>query len=171
MLSLTQEPMLVQLPRVSWTESIASCQLEKPIATATLKYDIGDNSFAEHFVVMKVLTGPITGIHFMRHNSVVIDTTHGLFLFPHSTMQAKNAAIETSAKPQTCPNSWQHNSTANDNKNNYSICWPPIGRAYNRYCKTSGKIYRSSESANIILNLNNNWQKTAVRISKTTESA
>ena len=36
----------------------------------------------------------------MRHNSVVIDTTHGLIHFLHLTMPAKNAAIETSAKPQ-----------------------------------------------------------------------
>ena len=36
----------------------------------------------------------------MRHNSVVIDTTHGLIHFPHLTMQAKNAAVEASAKPQ-----------------------------------------------------------------------
>ena len=49
---------------------------------------------------MDELTGPIIGLHFMRHNSVVIDTTHGLIHFPHLTMQAKNAAIETSTKPK-----------------------------------------------------------------------
>ena len=48
---------------------------------------------------MKNLTGPIIGLHFMRHNSVVIDTTHGLIHLRHLKMQAKNAAIETSAKP------------------------------------------------------------------------
>ena len=36
----------------------------------------------------------------MRHNSVVIDTTHGLFHFPHLTMQVKSALSQTSAKPQ-----------------------------------------------------------------------
>ena len=30
---------------------VANGQLEKPIATATLKFDIGDHIFAEHFVV------------------------------------------------------------------------------------------------------------------------
>ena len=29
---------------------VANGQLEKPISTATLKFDIGDNTFAEHFV-------------------------------------------------------------------------------------------------------------------------
>ena len=79
---------------------MANSELEKPTATATLKFDIGDHIFVEHFVVMKNLTGPILGLHFMRHKSVVIDTTHGLIHFPHLTMQVKNASSQTSAKPQ-----------------------------------------------------------------------
>ena len=75
---------------------VANGHLEKPISTTTLEFNIGDNTFAEHFVVMKNLTKPNMGLHFMRHNSVVIDTTHGLIHFPHLTMQAKNAAIEAS---------------------------------------------------------------------------
>ena len=59
-------------------KQVANGQLEKPLSTATLKLETGDNSFAEHFVVMKILTGPKIGLHFMRNNSVVIDTTHGL---------------------------------------------------------------------------------------------
>ena len=79
---------------------VANGQLEKPLSTATLKFEIGDNYFAEHFVVMKKLTGPITGLHFMRNNSVVIDTTHGLIHFPHLTMQVKTASSEATTKPQ-----------------------------------------------------------------------
>ena len=79
---------------------VANGQLEKPAATITLKFDIGDHIFAEHFVVMKNLTGPIIGLHFMRHNIVVIDTTHGLIHFPHLTKQVKSALTQTSAKPQ-----------------------------------------------------------------------
>ena len=79
---------------------VANGQLEKPLSTATLKFEIGDNSFAEHFVVMKKITGPIIGLHFMRNNSVVIDTTHGLIHFPNLTMQVKTASSETTTKPQ-----------------------------------------------------------------------
>ena len=79
---------------------VANGKLEKPISTATLKFEIGDNGFAEHFVVMKKLTGPIIGLHFMRNNSVVIDTTHGLIHFSQLTMQVKTASIETTTKPQ-----------------------------------------------------------------------
>ena len=79
---------------------VAIGQLDKPRATATLKFDIGDHIFAEKFVVMKNLTGPNIVLHFMRHNSVVIDTTHGLIHFPLFTMQVKSALSQTSAKPQ-----------------------------------------------------------------------
>ena len=79
---------------------VAKGQLEKPTATATLKFDIDDHIFAEHFVVMTNLTGPIIGLHFMKHNSVVIDTTHDLIHFPHLTMQVKSASSQASAKPQ-----------------------------------------------------------------------
>ena len=36
---------------------VANGQIEKPTATTTLKFDIADHIFAEHFVVMKNLTG------------------------------------------------------------------------------------------------------------------
>ena len=79
---------------------VANGQLEKPLSTATLKIAIGDNSFAEHFVVMKQLTGPVFGLLFMRNNSVVIDTIHGLIHFHHLTMQVKTTSSRTTTKPQ-----------------------------------------------------------------------
>ena len=107
---------------------------------------------------MKKLTGPIRGLHFKRHNSVVIDTTHGLIHFPHLTMQAKNAAIETSAKPQ--PVLIQDNTTLPRMMTKTIKAFvdhpSPIGMAYNRYCDTSGKAYSSSEPANVLLNFNIN---------------
>ena len=79
---------------------VANGQLEKPLSTATLKFEIGDKIFSEHFVVMKKLTGPIIGLHFMTNNSVVIYTTHGLTPLPHLTMQVKTALSETITKPK-----------------------------------------------------------------------
>ena len=79
---------------------VANGQLEKPTARTTLIFDIADHIFAENFVVMKNLTGRIIGLHFLKHNSVVIDTTHGLIHFPHLTMRVKSASSGTSAKLQ-----------------------------------------------------------------------
>ena len=36
---------------------VANGQLEKPLATTTLKFEIGDNTFPEHLVVIEKLTG------------------------------------------------------------------------------------------------------------------
>ena len=49
---------------------------------------------------MKKRRGPIIELHFLRNNSVVIDTTHGLIHFPHLTMQVNTASSETITKPQ-----------------------------------------------------------------------
>ena len=57
-------------------------------------------TFLEYFVVMEKLTGAIAGLHFMKHNSVVMDTTFGLILFHYLTTQMNGAATETSIKPQ-----------------------------------------------------------------------
>ena len=79
---------------------VANGQLEKPLATTTLKFEILDNTSTDHFVVMSKLTTPIIGLHFMRNNSVVIETTHSLIHFPHLTMQVKTASNETTTKLQ-----------------------------------------------------------------------
>ena len=84
----------------SFQIQVANGQLEKPLSTATLKFEIGDNSVAEHFVVMQKLTRPINGLHFMRNNSVVIDTTHGLIHFFQLTIQVETTSSETTTKPQ-----------------------------------------------------------------------
>ena len=68
---------------------VVNVQMEKPLATATLTFDVGDDNFVEHSVVVKKLTGPIIGLHFLRHNTLAVDTTHGLILFPHLTKQVK----------------------------------------------------------------------------------
>ena len=86
--------------RPNFQIQVANGQLEKPLSTTTLKFEIRDKSFAKLFVVEKKLTGPIIGLHFMRNNSLVIDTTHGLIHFPHLTMQVKTASSETTTKPQ-----------------------------------------------------------------------
>ena len=136
---------------------VANGQLEKLIATATLEFDIGDHIFAEHFVVMEKLTGPIIGLYFMKHNSVVIDTTHGLIHFPHLTMQVKSALSQTSAKPQTV---LIHDNIAILQMTTKTITafvdhlseW---NTAYSRDRDSSGKIHRSRESDNIPFDINN----------------
>ena len=80
---------------------VANGQLEKPLSTTTLIFQIGDNTFTENFVVMKKLTRPMNGLHFTRNNSVVIGATQDLIHFPHLTVQVKTtASSELTTKPQ-----------------------------------------------------------------------
>ena len=60
---LIEEPMVVQSPGMNWREPN-----NKPPPAS-----IGDHTFAEHFVMM------IVGLHFMRHNSAVINTLYVVF--------------------------------------------------------------------------------------------
>ena len=149
---------------------VANGQLEKPTATATLKFDIGDHIFAEHFVVMKNLTGPIIGLHFMKHNSVVIDTTHGLIHFPHLTMQVKSASSQASAKPQpvlihdsiTIPQMTTKTFTAFVD---HSSEWKTTG--------TVTPVEKFTEAASLIISHSMSTiidRKIAVRVTNTTES-
>ena len=80
---------------------VGNSQLENPLARTTLKFEIGDNMFAVNFVVMKKFTRPIKGWHFMRNNSAVIDTTHGVIHWSHLTIQVKTTSNEPNSKPQT----------------------------------------------------------------------
>ena len=145
-------------------------QLEKPLSTATQCFEIGDNTFAEHFVVMKKLTGPINRLHFMRNNSVVIDTTHGLIHFPHLTMQIETASSETATKPQpvitekslTIPSTTTKTSTAfNDHrsKRNTTGTVTPL----DKFTETAGLLI--SHSMSTIID-----KRIAVRVTNITES-
>ena len=149
---------------------VANGQLGKPISTATLKIDIGDNTFAKHFVVMKNLTGPIIGLHFMRHNTVIIHTTHGLIHFPHLTMQAKNAAIEANAKPQ--PVLIQDNTKVPPMTTKTITAFVDHPSEWHTTCSVT-PVGKFTEAASLLLSHSISTlidKKTAVRITNTTES-
>ena len=105
---------------------------------------------------MKKLTGPIFGWHFMRNNSVVIDTTHGLIHFPHLTMQVKTASSESTTKPQpvimdedlTIPPATTKTVTA-------FIDHPSKWNTTGTVTDTVGEVYGNSKSADFPLNVDN----------------
>ena len=149
---------------------VANGQLEKPTATATLKFDIGDHIFEVHFVVMKNLTGPIVGLHFMKRNSVVLDTTHGLIHFPHLTMQVKSASSQASAKPQPV---LIHDSITITKRTTKTIT---AFVDHSLECNTTGTVTpveKFTEAASLIIShsLSTKFdRKIAVRLTNTTES-
>ena len=149
---------------------VANGQLEKPTATATLKLDFGDHIFAERFVVMENLTGPIIGLHFMKHNTVVIDTTHGVIHFPHLTMQVRSALNQASAKPQPV---LIHDSTTIPQMTTKTITAFVDHSAEWNTTGTVTPVETFTEAASLIISHSMSTivdRRIAVRVSNTTES-
>ena len=105
----------------------------------------------------------------MRHNSVVIDTTHGLIHFPHLTMQVRSASSGTSAEPQVL----LHDNTAFPSKTTKTITafvdhpseWHTTG--------TLTPVEKFTEPASLIISHSISEiidRKIAVRVTNTTES-
>ena len=119
---------------------------------------------------MKNLTGPIFGLHFMRHNSVVIDTRHNLIHFQHLTMQVKSALSQTSAKPQAV---LIHDSITIPQMTTKTITafvdhvseWKTTGTVTPEGKVTETAILIISHSMSTITD-----RKIAIRVTKTTES-
>ena len=139
---------------------VTNGHIEKPLVTATLEFENGDNILAERSVVMKKIKKPIIGLHFMMNNSVVIDTTHGLILFPHLTTQVKTASSETNAKLQHVLTDDALTIPARQ-QNNHSLCRLSLRMEHNRYCDTIGEVHGKGKSADFPLNIASNWQKSS----------
>ena len=149
---------------------VANGQLEKPLSSAALNFEIGDNTFAEHFVVMKKLTGPKIGRLFLRNNHVVIDTTHGLKHFPQLTMQVKTASSETTTKPQPVITEEALTISPTTTKTitafiDYPSKWNTTGTVtpLEKFTETASLLISHSMSTKID-------KRIAVRVTKTTES-
>ena len=140
---------------------VANGQIEKQLATTTLKFDIGDYLFAEHFIITRKSTGLILGLHFIRNNSVVIDTTYGLMHFRHLTIQVETASSETTAKPPIVitENAMKIPRTIPRTTPNHSFCWPSVIKEHDRDFDTIGEIYGNSKFADFPFNVENIWQE------------
>ena len=69
---------------------VANGQLEAPIATVELEFEVGDITFREKFIVMTNLTTPLIGLLFLQRNSTILDIRQGILNFPFFSMQLKN---------------------------------------------------------------------------------
>ena len=69
---------------------VANGQLEAPIATVELQFEVGDITFRERFIVITNLTSPLIGLLFLQRNSTILDMRQGILNFPFFSMQLKN---------------------------------------------------------------------------------
>ena len=68
---------------------VANGQLETPIGTVCLTFEVADFMFKENFIVMKVLPSPLNGLCFLNENKAIFDIRQGVLTFPHLSMQLK----------------------------------------------------------------------------------
>ena len=69
---------------------VASGQLEAPIATVELHFEVSDITFREKFILMTILTSPLIGLLFLQRNGTTLDMRQGILNFPFFSMQLKN---------------------------------------------------------------------------------
>ena len=68
---------------------IANGQLEAPIATVELQFEVGNITFREKFIVMTNFTSPLIGLLLLQRNSTIFDMRQGILNFAFFSMQLK----------------------------------------------------------------------------------
>ena len=68
---------------------VANGQLEVPIGTVLLEFEVADFMLRENFIIMRNLPNPLIGLCFLRRNNAVFDVTQGILTFPYLSMQLK----------------------------------------------------------------------------------
>ena len=87
---LAPHTILNEDPPPEFQVMVANGQLEAPIATVELQFEVGDITFREKFIVMTNLTNPLIGLLFLQRNSTILDMRQGILNFPFFSMQLKN---------------------------------------------------------------------------------
>ena len=75
-----------EYPQPPFKIECANAQLEQPIATADIQFNIGTYTFTDTFVILSKTSFPIIGLNFMRNHQAVLDTANGAINFPHVEM-------------------------------------------------------------------------------------
>ena len=68
---------------------VANGQLEVPIGTVLLEFEVADFMLKENFIIMKTLPNPLIGLCFLRRHNAIFDVTQGILTFPYLSMQLK----------------------------------------------------------------------------------
>ena len=78
-------------PRLDFQIIVANGQLETPIATTELKFELGGLRFVERFIVMANLAKPLSELLFLQRYGSVLDMREGTPNFASFYTQLKDA--------------------------------------------------------------------------------
>ena len=87
---LAPQTILNEGPPPEFQMMVANGQLEAPIATVELHFEVSDITFREKVIVMTNLSSPLIGLLFLQRNSTILDMRQGILNFPFFSMQLKN---------------------------------------------------------------------------------
>ena len=87
---LAPHTILIEGPPLEFQIMVTNEQLEAPIATVELQFEVGDIKFREKFIVMTNLTSPLIGLLFLQRSSTILDMRQRILNFPFFSMQLKN---------------------------------------------------------------------------------
>ena len=69
---------------------VANGQLEAPIATVGMQFEVGDITFREKIIVMTITTSRLIGLLFLQRNSTMLDIRQGILSLPFFSTQLEN---------------------------------------------------------------------------------
>ena len=87
---LAPHTILNESPSAEFQIVVANGQLEAPIATVELQFEVGDITCRENLIVMTNLTSPLIGLLFLQRNSTILDMSQRILNFRFFSMQMKN---------------------------------------------------------------------------------
>ena len=82
----TENCIIKEYPQPPFRIECANAQIEQPIATADVQFNIGTYTFTYTFVVLSRTSFPIIGLNLMRNHQALLDTANGTITFPHFEM-------------------------------------------------------------------------------------
>ena len=82
----TENGIIKEYLQPSFRIECANAQIEQPIATADVQFNIGTYFFTDTFVVLSRTSFPIIGLNFVRNHQALLDTANGTITFPRVEM-------------------------------------------------------------------------------------
>ena len=91
-------------PALNFQIMVANGQLETPIGTVCLTFEVADFMFKENFIVMKVLPNPLFGLCFLKRNKAIFDIRQGVLTFPPfvNATETRTQFFNTTTNTITC---------------------------------------------------------------------
>ena len=66
---------------------VANGQLESPIGTIELGFEVADFEFRERFIIMKTMSHPLIGLCFLQRNNAIFDVRQRILTFTYLALQ------------------------------------------------------------------------------------